>query len=191
MTEQHPPQPPRHDERYGMAQNAQQPPPGQPGFRPPPVSLHAPKKHRAWLPWVVALVAFFLGLGIGAAGNGTTEAPTASDDAAPQPTVTETVNVPGPTKTVPGPHVTITQGPPQAASVMTEDGVYLVGTDIKPGTYRGGVGQPDCYWARLSNTDGSLDGILANNNGGNQVVTIKKSDKAFETSNCGAWTKIR
>lgn len=180
MTEQYPPQqPPRHDERYQMAQPPNYPPP------------QKPKKNRAWLPWVAGIAAFFLGVLVGGVGGETTQTPAATDDAAPQPTVTETVKVPGPTKTVPGPRTTVTQGPPQAAAVMTEDGIYLVGTDIKPGTYRGGVGQGDCYWARLSNTDGGLDGILANSNGGNQVVTIKKTDKAFETTRCGEWTKIR
>jgi hypothetical protein len=72
---------------------------------------------------------------------------------------------------------------------ISEDGVYLVGVDIKPGTYRNG-NEADCYWARLKNTDGDLDGIIANGNGGNQVITIKKTDKAFETRYCGAWTKI-
>ena len=73
--------------------------------------------------------------------------------------------------------------------VMADDGIYLVGTDIKPGTYRNGP-EGDCYWARLRNTNGDLDSIIANNNGGNQVVTIKRTDKAFETSNCGTWRKV-
>jgi hypothetical protein len=68
--------------------------------------------------------------------------------------------------------------------------VWLVGTDIKPGTYRSSA-DDSCYWARLKNTNGDLDSILANSNGGNQVVTIKKTDKAFESARCAPWTKVR
>jgi hypothetical protein len=61
--------------------------------------------------------------------------------------------------------------------------------DIKPGTYRNG-NEGDCYWARLRNTNGDLDSIIANGNGGNQVITIKRTDKAFETRYCGTWTRL-
>ncbi len=46
------------------------------------------------------------------------------------------------------------------------DGTFIVGTDISPGTYTtdGGEG---CYW----------------------VVTIKSSDKGFQTNDSGSWTK--
>jgi hypothetical protein len=44
--------------------------------------------------------------------------------------------------------------------------------------------------ARLESTNGDLDSIIANGNGGNQVITIKKTDQAFETRYCGAWTRI-
>ena len=92
-------------------------------------------------------------------------------------------------KTVPGPVKTVTAPPAAAAAAITEDGVYLVGVDIKPGQYKSGP-ESDCYWARLSNTNGDLDSIIANHNGGNSVVTIKRTDKAFETSGCGSWTKV-
>ena len=42
------------------------------------------------------------------------------------------------------------------------DGVYGVGTDIEPGTYRGEVTGEWGYWARLSNTSSMISGILAN-----------------------------
>ena len=166
-------------------QNPQQLPPLQP-----------PKKRRRWVPWVVAAGTFVLGLIIGSAGNSNNAASTAAAGT-PQPTVTKTVpgpagaTVPGPTvtKTVPGPATTVTAPPPGPKVAISEDGIYLVGVDIKPGTYRNG-NEGDCYWARLKNTNGDLDGIIANHNGGNQVVTIKKTDKAFETRYCGSWTKI-
>lgn len=69
-------------------------------------------------------------------------------------------------------------------------GTFLVGDEISPGTYRS-EGTSNCYWARLSGTDGTLDSIIANNfGGGSQVVTISGSDAAFETSECGEWARI-
>jgi hypothetical protein len=73
-----------------------------------------------------------------------------------------------------------------AESSTIEDGIWEVGVDIEPGTYRseGGAG---CYWALL----GSADTSDIVNNGGfgpNQTLTI---DSAwFETSDCGTWEKI-
>jgi hypothetical protein len=70
-----------------------------------------------------------------------------------------------------------------------EDGTYRVGKDIRPGTYRshGGSG---CYWARLRSFSGSLNAILANENeSGPAIVTIKRTDRGFETQGCGNWTR--
>jgi hypothetical protein len=72
----------------------------------------------------------------------------------------------------------------QAANTFT-DGVYLVGEDIKPGTYRGVLtGSMEFgYWARLSGTDGTLGSIIANGTPqGPFVLTIKSSDVAVELS---------
>ena len=70
-----------------------------------------------------------------------------------------------------------------------EDGIWEVGTEIMPGTYRT-LWDPDyCYWARLSGYSGDVDDIIANSFGsGWQVVTIGRRDVAFESSNCGYWT---
>src|SRR5690242_4213888 len=107
-------------------QNPQQLPPLQP-----------PKQRRRWVPWVVAIGTFLLGLIIGSATNGSSTTSTAGAGA-PQPTVTKTVpgpagaTVPGPTvtKTVPGPAKTVTAPPPGPKAAITEDGIYLVGVDI-------------------------------------------------------------
>jgi len=69
-------------------------------------------------------------------------------------------------------------------------GVFLVGKEVAPGTYRTSGGAT-CYWARLRTTDGTLDSIIANGVPSAQaVVTIKSSDKAFDTANCGVWEKV-
>lgn len=42
----------------------------------------------------------------------------------------------------------------------------------------------------MKGTSGEFDDILANGNpSGPTTVTIKSSDKAFETQNCGDWQK--
>jgi hypothetical protein len=69
------------------------------------------------------------------------------------------------------------------------DGTFIVGLDIASGTWRSPGGN-SCYWARLSGFSGELGHIKANGVGGsNNILTIKSTDKGFESSNCGTWTK--
>ena len=80
----------------------------------------------------------------------------------------------------------------QITTSMTtfHDGMYIVGVDIKPGTYKSS-GNQGCYYARLSNFTGSLDSIIANDNTDNPaIVTISASDKGFQSTHCGTWTSI-
>ncbi|MGW6393359.1 hypothetical protein ACWFR1_23270 [Streptomyces sp. NPDC055103] len=72
------------------------------------------------------------------------------------------------------------------------DGVFLVGKDIQPGTYRSdGKDNALCYWARLSDTTGELGDIIASGNAeGQAIIKIDTSDKAFQTSDCKSWQKI-
>jgi hypothetical protein len=70
------------------------------------------------------------------------------------------------------------------------DGVYQVGTDIQPGTYRTREGSSGCYYARLRGFSNQLNDILANaNTNAPAVVTIKPTDAGFESQLCGTWTK--
>lgn len=70
-----------------------------------------------------------------------------------------------------------------------DDGIFIVGTDIEPGTYRNSGGS-SCYFARPSGFGGTIDEILANNNvTAPTIVTIAASDKGFESRGCGTWTK--
>ena len=69
------------------------------------------------------------------------------------------------------------------------EGVFVVGLDIGSGTWTS-PGGDSCYWARLSGFSGNSDHIEANGFGGsNNILTIKSTDKGFESSNCGTWTK--
>jgi hypothetical protein len=68
-------------------------------------------------------------------------------------------------------------------------GTFIVGTDIKPGTYRSSGGGT-CYWARLRNFGGALGGIIANGLASSRaVVTIRSTDRGFTSSGCGSWTR--
>ncbi len=69
------------------------------------------------------------------------------------------------------------------------DGVYIVGTDLAPGTYKSAP-QAGCYWERLSGFGGTLPDILANDNTDTAaIVTIKATDKGFSSNGCADWVK--
>lgn len=81
---------------------------------------------------------------------------------------------------------------PPVAERIDRDGIYLVGREIKTGTYRTDSG-PDCFWARLRNTsreDGSIitAGHLIS---GPQYVTLAKGDRAFESRGCNSWVMVK
>ncbi|MBM4693765.1 hypothetical protein GS434_08605 [Rhodococcus hoagii] len=77
-----------------------------------------------------------------------------------------------------------------AKNTIKGDGIFLVGRDINPGTYRNS-GTSSCYWQRSSGTSGDFDEILANGNeSGPAVVTIQPGDVAFTSKRCGTWTLV-
>lgn len=148
-----------------------------------------PKIRGAWWKtrWFIGAACLVVGVAMGQAGSKsggtTTVTPTATstvtatitgqaEAAAPAPTATETV-------------VTTVTAEPPAPSAAFEDGMFEVGKDIQPGTYQASGNL--CYWARLNNASGELDSIIANGNGPT-IVTIKASDKYFQSQNCGGWT---
>jgi hypothetical protein len=80
---------------------------------------------------------------------------------------------------------------PDTPETSFSDGTYEIGKHIEPGTYRAD-GDPDdlCYWARLSNfSQSGVSGIITNGNSPT-VILIAESDRGFQTSGCGDWTKI-
>ncbi len=66
-----------------------------------------------------------------------------------------------------------------------DPGMYIVGRDIEPGTYRGEAGtdvRDSCYWARLSGASGEFSDLIANDNArGQYFVTVQESDFALYT----------
>ncbi|MEU3613546.1 hypothetical protein ABZ725_14680 [Streptomyces sp. NPDC006872] len=178
----------------------QQPPP-QPQWAPAPQPPVPPRpgwaRKRIAIP--AAGVLLLVGVGIGAAGGEdgssktatakatvtvtATPAELAADEPAPEVTVTETVTS-KPTK----------KAEPKVATIPG-DGTFVVGTDIKAGTYKSAGPAdsviPNCYWARLKSTSGDFDDIITNNNAsGPTTVTISASDGAFQTTGCKEWKKV-
>jgi hypothetical protein len=79
--------------------------------------------------------------------------------------------------------------PPKSQFVTFGEGTWVVGKDIRAGTYRTRHDSSGCYFARLKGFSGGLDDIIANENmDGPAVVTILATDKGFESSNCDTWS---
>ena len=64
-------------------------------------------------------------------------------------------------------------------------GIYIVGRDISPGTYRGKAGTEvtdSCYWARLAGVSGDFDDLITNEIANGQFfVTVESTDFALAT----------
>lgn len=87
--------------------------------------------------------------------------------------------------------------PPKPAGI--NPGVYLVGVDVQPGTYRTDGAAPRryvdgyCMWSRHDSVGGGpFDGIIASDGSfdGQLIVTIEPGDKRFMTRGCQPWTRI-
>src|SRR5438067_8826142 len=80
-------------------------------------------------------------------------------------------------------------GSPKPSFAHFGSGTKIVGTDIKPGTYRTRHGSGGCYFARLHGFSGGIDDIVANGNADDPVVVaIAASDKGFQSERCDEWT---
>ncbi|WP_409470692.1 hypothetical protein [Streptomyces sp. HC307] len=165
--------------------------------RPPQAPTGKPSRRKAWLTHgVTALVA----LVIGAATGGGDESGSATDSARPTPavTVTKTADAPAPEPAVTVTEkVTVTPKPakePGPAASVEGDGMYLVGEDMKAGTYKtAGPADsviPNCYWARLKDASGEFGSIIANDNAQGQARVTVRNGEYFETSGCATWQKV-
>ena len=74
---------------------------------------------------------------------------------------------------------------PAVPTATPGDGVWRVGVDIKPGTYRSPGGDA-CYWARLNGFAGNSQ-IEIHLGSGPTMVTINPTDVGFESRKCGNW----
>jgi hypothetical protein len=77
---------------------------------------------------------------------------------------------------------------------LRTDGVYEVGPEIKPGTWktdgRGTPGLGGCYWSRNRDADG-LDIIANNLSPGRQTMTVRAADGYVELSGGCTWQRVR
>lgn len=71
-----------------------------------------------------------------------------------------------------------------AANTVAGDGVYKVGTDMKPGTYKTN-GKRGCYYAVLNSTD-SFDIAVNGNPDGPAFATVSVG-QYFEVARCADW----
>ncbi|MEV0693916.1 hypothetical protein [Streptomyces sp. NPDC050388] len=174
------------------------------GLGAPAGPAQSPKRRGRWLKYgAVALVSLFIGVGIGSSGEGSaaSENTAADTESAPRPTatVTETVKADGGAK--PAPTVTetetVTAKPkktkePGPATSFSGEGEYVVGEDIKAGTYKtaGAEDEWGCYWERAKNASGEFDAIIANNNLTGQGRVTLNSGEYFKTNGCQEWKRV-
>jgi multidrug efflux pump subunit AcrA (membrane-fusion protein) len=73
-----------------------------------------------------------------------------------------------------------------AANTIPGDGVYIVGQDISPGTYKsaGGAG---CYWSRNDKGNGIVDNYIGD---GATVIVVHASDFSVEIAGCADFHKV-
>ena len=81
------------------------------------------------------------------------------------------------------PAVTVTAAP-AGPSVAFEDGQYLVGKDVEPGTYQASATGNECYWVRKDQAGEIIDNDFGT------VATIQDGDFTFQSNRCGSWTKV-
>jgi len=74
-----------------------------------------------------------------------------------------------------------------ARSQIPGDGIYVVGEDVAPGTYRS-AGANGCYYAFMSDVSAGAEIVDNNLTNGPAVVTLVAGD-VFETSSCADWRK--
>lgn len=81
---------------------------------------------------------------------------------------------------------------PAGPLTSIDAGTYLVGEDVKAGTYKtSGPTDTMCYWSRNSNDSGELDAIIANDIlQGPGRVTLNKGE-IFETNSCDTWELVK
>ena len=76
-----------------------------------------------------------------------------------------------------------------AMSVITRDGLYLVGTDIVAGTYKADGDGSGCYWEITNDASGEFGSIAANHFGDALGQRIQVRDGQYvAVSDCGDWT---
>jgi hypothetical protein len=72
----------------------------------------------------------------------------------------------------------------------SDDGTYLVGSELAAGTYRTDGSGGHCYWERLRDTSGEFDAIISNQAvSGPSTMTVQGSDAAVRFTGGCTWTR--
>lgn len=80
--------------------------------------------------------------------------------------------------------VTVVQSPSFAGN-----GLYRVGTDIPPGTYRTTRAVVGCYWSRVRGFSGTRSDVISEDfANARTIVDIAASDAGFTAKNCGTFS---
>ena len=83
--------------------------------------------------------------------------------------------------------------PRQGLLTTITAGMWIVGAQITPGTYRAENSAQGCYWQRVSNFTGNSDAIIGSGlaaSAGAQLVTITATDSGFSSNAlCGTWVR--
>lgn len=87
------------------------------------------------------------------------------------------------------------QAPAALPAGQIGEGVWFVGSDVQPGTYRstGSVDGRHCLWSRHDTAAGGpMDGIIASDGSfdGQMVVTIEATDVLFRTNDCAPFAPV-
>lgn len=181
----------------------QSPDPQFPGYQGPTFPPEQePKKPKWWTSKpAIGIAALIIGIAMGSAGGGGNDTSSAAASATSTATATVTETAPAePAATVTATATaTITQkakaaaAPKPAAGTTIGEGTFVVGKDIKAGTYSMTVpaDSSNCYWQRASDSSGDMDSIIANQNlapGAHGTVTIQAGE-VFTTMGCGTWSQ--
>jgi hypothetical protein len=158
-----------------------------------------PFYRRGWLPLVTFLVGAAIGVGVTAAGNPEPQTRTVTEVSVQEiPTFKESCS--DYTRVDDIAACRLAQEKREAAAPTTSppvtrpdievftDGVYEVGVEIEPGTYKT-PGGADCYYARLRSDDTS-DIITNNSSTGPQTLRVRTSDKFIDFSGGCEWRKV-
>lgn len=79
---------------------------------------------------------------------------------------------------------------PPVDEVVPGDGTWVIGKEIKRGTYRT-EGGSSCYWARSIRSAGHWVVIDSAFGPGVQEVVLGKDDVAFDSQGCDKWVMVR
>lgn len=113
-----------------------------------------------------------------------------SDNVAARAGAADTAPVPSAQPGPPVPQPVHAEQAPSVSSIVTGDGTWLIGKDIKRGTYKSEGGEW-CFWERLRNLSGDDNGVMSKGFvKGPQFVAMGPDDVAFSSQGCGQWVMI-